>query len=555
MSNPAPTGPETATPDPGTQAPQTDLTGRTLGDYHVLRRLGQGGMGQVYVAEQLSLKRKVALKILKAELVANASALQRFKAEAEAVARATHANIVQVYQTGEADGYRYIALEYVEGKNLREFLAKKGPPELLLALSIMRQVAAALQRASELGIIHRDIKPDNILLTKKGEVKVTDFGLSRVLTGDQPALHLTQSGVTMGTPLYMSPEQVEGKPVDHRTDIYSFGVTCYHMLAGHPPFTGNSPFEVALMHVRTEPKPLKSIRPDLPDGLCAIVHRMMAKEPAQRFQTGREILRDLARLRDSLSGATTAIPIDIASGDYDLGQAAPSGLSGSSLPEAVTASRRRWLVRLLVVAGFLLAAGVGAGVAWYRQQPGEHAATGGDGTTDARELDAIFNQRTREQHLRELVRQDLAQAGGSRNVPVTAACCLDLALIYLKEDRHGEADEFFNQLDSIDKVRAYHLLGKLGKGIVQGLHSKNAEEAKQSAQLIREAFDRSGVTLPLRRPDPKKQEPEIQMWFDPRLRYWLAQAVWDDLKNGVPEKDFPPPLVRMAKGDPAFLRP
>ncbi len=228
-------------PPPFGQLPngELDLTGRTLADFHILRRLGQGGMGQVYLAEQISLKRKVALKILRPELASDPTALPRFKAEATAVAQATHANIVQVYAIGEADGMSYMALEYVEGRNLREYLAKKGPPDVLLALSIMRQVASALQRASELGIIHRDIKPENILLTRKGEVKVADFGLSRCLIGDRPALNLTQSGVTMGTPLYMSPEQVEGKPVDSRTDIYSFGVTCYHMLAGQPPFHGD----------------------------------------------------------------------------------------------------------------------------------------------------------------------------------------------------------------------------------------------------------------------------------------------------------------------------
>src|SRR5204863_123047 len=186
-----------------------------------LRRIGQGGMGQVYLAEHRALKRRVALKILRSDLAASSVSLQRFKAEAQAVARVTHPNIVQVYDTGESHGLHYMALEYVHGRNLSEYLAKKGPPELPLALSIMIQVAAALQRASELGIIHRDIKPENILLTRKGEVKVADFGLSRVLADGQQPLHLTQSGVTMGTPLYMSPEQVEGHTVDPRTDIYS----------------------------------------------------------------------------------------------------------------------------------------------------------------------------------------------------------------------------------------------------------------------------------------------------------------------------------------------
>src|SRR5438270_2906617 len=241
VTQPAPPPP----PDPsagGASATGPDLTGRALGGYQVLRRLGQGGMGQVYLAEQLSLKRKVALKILRADVASSPTSLQRFKAEAEAVARATHANIVQVYEFGESAGQHYMALEYVEGRNLREYLTRKGPPDVPLALAIMRQVAAALQRASELGIIHRDIKPENILLTRKGEVKVADFGLSRVLAGDQQPLHITQSGVTMGTPLYMSPEQVEGLSVDARTDIYSFGVTCYHMLSGEPPYRGKTAF-------------------------------------------------------------------------------------------------------------------------------------------------------------------------------------------------------------------------------------------------------------------------------------------------------------------------
>src|SRR5207302_5935246 len=165
-------------------------------------------------------------------------------------------------------GKHLMALEYVEGRNLREFLEKKRTLDILLGLSIMRQVAAALQRAGELGILHRDIKPENILLNRKGEVKVADFGLSRVYAEEQPAVHLTQPGLTMGTPLYMSPEQIQGQPVDPRTDIYSFGVTCYHMLTGQPPFRGQTALELALQHVRTEAAPLKEVRPDLPEELC-----------------------------------------------------------------------------------------------------------------------------------------------------------------------------------------------------------------------------------------------------------------------------------------------
>src|SRR5688572_28123816 len=160
-ASPAPTAPEAAGPEP-------DLSGHTIADFRILRRLGQGGMGQVYLAEQISLKRNVALKFLKPDLAANETSLKRFKKEAESVAKATHANIVQIYAIQETGGLHFMALEYVEGKNLREHLEKKGTPDVLLGLRIMTQVLAGLQRASELGIVHRDIKPENILLTRKG---------------------------------------------------------------------------------------------------------------------------------------------------------------------------------------------------------------------------------------------------------------------------------------------------------------------------------------------------------------------------------------------------
>src|SRR5262249_16989453 len=153
---------------------EEDWSGRTLGEFAILRRLGKGGMGQVYLAEQISLKRKVAIKILRPELAANQSSLKRFRIEAENVAKLPHANIVQIYAIGEQDGVPYMALEYVEGRNLRDYIHRKGPPELPVCLSIMRQIASALARAGEQGFVHRDIKPENILLTRKGEVKVAD---------------------------------------------------------------------------------------------------------------------------------------------------------------------------------------------------------------------------------------------------------------------------------------------------------------------------------------------------------------------------------------------
>jgi serine/threonine-protein kinase len=287
---------------PGSDAPAPvatrDLTGRTLADFQVERLLGHGGMGEVYLARQLSLDRPVALKVLRPELLSNPTYMARFESEAWAAAKLNHPNIVHIYTLGGVGGLKFIAMEYVAGTNLREYLARKGTPDLPLALSIMKQAGQAVGAAGEAGLIHRDIKPENLLLTRKGQVKVADFGLCRGPEADK--LHLTQPGVTLGTPLYMSPEQVEGRALDHRSDLYSLGVTFYHMLAGSPPFVADSPLALALKHVREQPVSLAVHRPDLPRPLVDLVMRLMAKSPHDRYASAAEMLRDLAKIKESL---------------------------------------------------------------------------------------------------------------------------------------------------------------------------------------------------------------------------------------------------------------
>jgi serine/threonine-protein kinase len=526
-------------------------------------------MGQVYLAEQLSLKRNVALKILKADITTNPTALQRFKVEAEAVARATHANIVQVYVFAEAEGLHYMALEYVEGRNLREFIARKGPPEILLALSIMRQVAAALQRAAELGIIHRDIKPENILLTRKGEVKVADFGLSRSLTGDAVPLNITQSGVVMGTPLYMSPEQVEGKTVDARTDIYSFGVTCYHIMAGHPPFEGNGAFDVALKHVRDEPLPLQTVRPDLPEGFCAVIHKMMAKQPDQRYQSCRELLRDLALVRESVAGVTGTVgrpgvsvelvPLPAAitpPGTLSVTSVSPTALAavpGAASPQkgSVSTGPSRWawtlaaLTVLLALGGGLLTAG------WSRLVPA--APTRPASRTpppDAQEVDAICFDKSpekREKVLREAIEMYLS---GATYAPMKGLpMCLDLGVFYLEHDRLDDADRFFTRLESIKAP--YPTLGKLGRGIVLALRSQPAESNKLFQEVFRDTPLKDSPRLPNAGSPAVSQSPEFAVWRQNALfRFWFAQALYFNEKNGQPLKDVPDWVNRFYKNLP-----
>jgi serine/threonine-protein kinase len=273
-----------------------DLSGRQLGDYRLLRRLGRGAMADVYLAEQGSLRRQVAFKVLKRELAADQTYVRRFHGEAQAAAALVHANIVQIYEVGNVEGIHYIAQEYVEGQNLAQFIGRHGSPDVKLALAVMRQVTAALCKAAERGIVHRDIKPENIMLGRSGEVKVADFGLARVTANDE-MVKLTQVGITMGTPLYMSPEQVENRPLDSRSDLYSLGVTCFHMLAGQPPFRGDTALSVALQHVRTQPERLENLRPDLPPALSRIIHKMLAKDPGERFANPREMLKELRSLQ------------------------------------------------------------------------------------------------------------------------------------------------------------------------------------------------------------------------------------------------------------------
>ncbi len=280
--------------DPSSAASSEDLTGQTIGDYRVLRRIGSGGMAQVYLAEQQSLSRQVALKVLHVQLADDASYVQRFVNEARAAASLVHPNIVQIYEVGRAGRVHFIAQEYVQGENLAQVMQRNGALPPGLVLEVLRQVVSALCKAQELEIVHRDLKPENILLSHSGEVKVADFGLARVLNTESKTL--TQVGVTMGTPLYMSPEQIEGRPVDARSDIYSLGVTCYHLLSGEPPHNGDTALAIAVQHLNSTPEPLESVRQDLPSGLVRIVHQMMSKQSVHRPASPSELLAELRGL-------------------------------------------------------------------------------------------------------------------------------------------------------------------------------------------------------------------------------------------------------------------
>lgn len=289
---PSPESSDNPTPREG------DLSNLQIGEFRLLRRLGSGGMADVYLAEQTSLGRQVAVKILKADAVSGGAdvVLRRFEQEARAAGGLCHPNLVQIITTGREGNISYIVQEYVPGLNLSQWIRRHGFPDYGTGLKWIQQIAAALRAASEAGIVHRDIKPENIMLTRAGVAKVTDFGLAQLNQPSNPKMNLTQVGTTMGTPWYMSPEQIQGEKLDYRSDQYSLGITCYHMFAGQPPFPGKNPMTVAVQHLKEDPKPLQSLRADLPKEMCDVIHRMMSKKPTDRFQTPAELEVALEKL-------------------------------------------------------------------------------------------------------------------------------------------------------------------------------------------------------------------------------------------------------------------
>ncbi len=325
---------------------------RTISHYRIISHLGAGGMGEVYLGEDTRLKRKVALKLLPAELTESRDRLQRFEQEASAASALNHPNIITIYEIGEADQRCFIATEFIDGRTLRQEIAR-GRMTLSKALDIAIQVAGALDSAHAAGIIHRDIKPDNI--RRDGYVKVLDFGLAK-LTEPTRRIHETDSkaatrvlvktdpGMVMGTAHYMSPEQARGLPIDARTDIWSLGVVMYEMVAGRIPFEGATPTDVIVSVTQNEPPPLARYANDFPSELEWIIAKALRKERDERYQTAREMATDLKRLKQRLQFEAelerSAVPN--LSSEEPAGSRASTGTSavpsGSSAPTSAAAA-------------------------------------------------------------------------------------------------------------------------------------------------------------------------------------------------------------------------
>jgi len=262
--------------------------------YRVLKLLGSGGMGAVYKAEHRLMERIVALKVINSSLIDNPAAIERFRLEVKAAARLTHPNIVTAFDAEQAGNVHFLVMEYVEGISLAQLVQERGQLPIAHACEYARQAAFGLQHAFEQGMVHRDIKPQNLMLSTAGRVKILDFGLARFVSESSKATNLTGTGAFMGTPDYIAPEQAtDAHRADTRADIYSLGCTLYDLLTGRPPFPEGSTIQKVMAHIDQAPRPVRQLRPDVPPELDLLVTRMMAKDPAQRFQTPKEVAQAL----------------------------------------------------------------------------------------------------------------------------------------------------------------------------------------------------------------------------------------------------------------------
>jgi serine/threonine-protein kinase len=346
-----------------------DTVPKVLADrYEIDSVLGEGGMARVFRGTDNVLGRTVAVKVLASRFARDETSVTRFRREAQSAASLNHPNVVSVYDTGSDDGVHWIVMEYLDGRTLKEVIEEEGSLAPDRAAVIARDVSMALATAHEKGLVHRDVKPANIMITPSGETKVMDFGIARAVTstGDPT---LTRTGFVMGTAAYLSPEQAEGKPVDARSDIYSLGCVVYEMLTARPPFDGDSPVAIASKHLSEEPQPISRVNRKVSREVEAVVARAMRKDPEERYQDAREMADDLGR------AVTGELPLGAAAGAATEPVDRPGGdtrVLPTAIPEPIRESFRRspWLPGVLIGALLVVLALV-AGVALLSDRTGE----------------------------------------------------------------------------------------------------------------------------------------------------------------------------------------
>lgn len=340
------------------------LVGKTLGKYRIERLLGRGGMGAVLQGVHTDTGDIVAVKVMSQQLGEDPNLTIRFEREAKVAAQIDHPNVAKVLEYGSAQDVRYIVMEYIDGPSVGDILKMQRKLPGKQCLRVILQTAQGLEAAQRCNSIHRDIKPDNLMTTQDGQVKIVDFGLAK---NDDVDSFKTATGVVMGTPHYISPEQAQGRGVDYRADMYSLGATFYHLITGHPPFDGDNAFSIVQKHVSEQVRPIEVWQPEVPEIVCSTIYRMMAKDPNDRFPTYAHLI---GTLQDAIEGRYTPTASMEVAGAETLGPASlgprslgPGALAHDPGPASTDQSGTR---RLLAIAGIVIVAVLG--FAGYRIQ-------------------------------------------------------------------------------------------------------------------------------------------------------------------------------------------
>jgi serine/threonine-protein kinase len=344
-------------------APTASLVGQVIADrYHVVKKLGEGGMGQVYLAEHVKMGRRSAIKVMNPAMVHDPDAVARFNREAANASRITHPNVCAVYDFGETpDGVIYLAMEFIEGEPLTDLIEREGALPTPRAVTIFKQTADALQAAHDLGIVHRDLKPDNIMLSKGRDggdvVKVVDFGIAKAVGGDETGQKVTKTGLVVGTPEFMSPEQLSGDKLDGRSDLYSLALVFFRMLTGQLPFVADSVQETMIKRLTDEPQKLAEVRPELtyPAGLQGVLDQALARTPGERYQSVAKFAEDVLGVARPLRATGPATRQDIEAKTQLLDAQKTKAMAARRAP-----AKKAAIVPIAVGAIVLVGAGVGA---------------------------------------------------------------------------------------------------------------------------------------------------------------------------------------------------
>ena len=288
------------------ETPRAELTtGSTFaGRYQIIEELGKGGMGKVYKAVDTRINEKIALKLIKAEISSDNKTLERFGNELKLARKIVHKNVGRMYDINEEEGTHYITMEYVSGQDLKGLIRQSGQLAIGTTISVAKQICEGLAEAHKVGVVHRDLKPNNIMIDREGEVRIMDFGIARSLKEKS----ITGAGVMIGTPEYMSPEQVEGKEVDQRSDIYSLGIILYEMVTGRVPFEGETPFTIGMKHKGETPKNPKVLNAQIPEDLSNMIMRCLEKDKEQRYQSSGEVQEELGDIERGIPITEKDIP-------------------------------------------------------------------------------------------------------------------------------------------------------------------------------------------------------------------------------------------------------